>query len=84
MTKSYKLVANCTAILRDDGAFIPADPANRDFAEYEAWLAEGNAPDPADPIPELPPPPPDPAALLARIVVLEAAVASLQAQAPPA
>jgi hypothetical protein len=30
-----------------DGAFIPFDEAYRDFAEYLAWLAEGNEPDPA-------------------------------------
>jgi hypothetical protein len=30
-----------------DGAFIPFDPANRDYQEYLAWQAEGNEPDPA-------------------------------------
>lgn len=27
-----------------DGAFIPADPANRDYAEYLAWIDSGNTP----------------------------------------
>ena len=31
-----------------DGAFIPFDPANTDYAEYLEWLAEGNTPLPAD------------------------------------
>jgi hypothetical protein len=27
-----------------DNAFIPPDPANQDYAEYLAWLDEGNTP----------------------------------------
>lgn len=48
---NYKLLANSTSIFRSDGAYIPADPANTDYVEYLAWLAEGNTPDPADPPP---------------------------------
>lgn len=30
-----------------DGACIPLDPANRDYAEYLAWSADGNTAQPA-------------------------------------
>jgi hypothetical protein len=46
----YQLTQSGDTILRlSDSVQIPQDPGNRDFAKYQAWLADGNEPLPAPP-----------------------------------
>ena len=56
----YKLFMNSDGkvgivIRLSDGANIPPDPANTDYAAYLEWVEAGNTPEPA-PIPEPPAP----------------------------
>jgi hypothetical protein len=53
----YQLTATDVVIRTADQAFIPNDPANRDRAEYEQWLADGGVPDPYVPPPAAKPAP---------------------------
>ncbi len=48
----YKLLlddrGNECSVMRDGKDSIPFDPANTDYQQYLAWLAEGNEPLPAE------------------------------------
>jgi hypothetical protein len=58
----YQLTAAeepCSVIREGDKAYIPPDPANRDYAEYLVWVEDGGVPDPYVP-PEPVPPQPSP------------------------
>ncbi len=80
---AYQLIANATGIMRaSDGAVIPADPANRDFQAYQAWLAAGNTADPA-PVPAKPSVIPV-QAFWARFTAAEQAAIETAAAATPA
>ena len=49
MYKLLKYNGEVLAVYRlSDGASIPFDPANTDYQQYLAWLAEGNEPLPAE------------------------------------
>ena len=50
----YQLTNSTSVIRTEDGACIPNDPANRDWVEYQEWLADGGEPDPAPPLPPAP------------------------------
>ena len=49
MYKLYKSFDGVEAVIHtQDGAYIPFDPANTDYQQYLAWLAEGNTPEAAE------------------------------------
>jgi hypothetical protein len=47
---SYALTSDLFVVQRlDDGAFVPNDDRNPDWQAYQAWLADGNKPEPFQP-----------------------------------
>ena len=58
MTYTYKLLGNHIALMggkpinailrKEDGAWIPKSPGNRDYQEYLEWVAAGNTAEAAD------------------------------------
>jgi hypothetical protein len=48
----YKLTDNTSITRLADGASIPNDPANSDYAAYLEWVEEGNTPEAADVSPD--------------------------------
>ncbi len=45
----YKLTPHGSVTRLSDGASIPSDIANVDYAAYLAWVEAGGVPDPVDP-----------------------------------
>lgn len=44
-----KLTNQETAVVKENGFWIPMDNGNVDYQEYLEWLEEGNAPEPWSP-----------------------------------
>ena len=53
---TYQLTQGDSILRITDGASIPPDPANTDYAAYLEWVEAGNTPEPApepEPVPAL-------------------------------
>jgi len=51
MYKLFKnpIIKEINGVIRiSDNAFIPFDPDNVDYQQYQKWLSEGNTPEAAD------------------------------------
>ena len=48
VNRSFPEPQEITVWRLDDDTIIPLNPANTDYQQYLAWLAEGNEPLPAD------------------------------------
>jgi hypothetical protein len=48
LLKSYLDENICMVLKTDINLYIPFDPDNMDFVEYNKWLSEGNIPLPPD------------------------------------
>lgn len=69
---TYQLTQGSSIFRIADNAFIPPDPTNYDYAEYLAWLEEGNEPLPApEPAPAPAPPTPEEKLIAAGLTVDE-------------
>jgi hypothetical protein len=75
---TYTLTSGSSVIRDADRAFIPADPRNVDWRQYQAWLAAGGSPNPA-PAPAAP----VPTALLWQLEAICNAPPSSLGFAPP-
>jgi hypothetical protein len=75
----YQLTATDAVIRTEDGACIPADPANRDYAEYLQWVEDGGVPDPYQ---EPPPPEQQPTQEQTLLFEHENRILALEGQPP--
>ena len=74
----YALTANSNIVTRtSDGASIPVGVNNIDSNAYDAWLSEGNMPDPYIAPIVVPPPTPTLAELQAQLATLTAQISAL-------
>ena len=74
---AYQLTADPTTLLRlSDGAFVPRDPDNSDYAAFLEWEASGNTPEPAPPSGAIDP---DSLSIEARLALIGISVSELRA-----